>query len=169
MPRERFTTEECRRGGQHPASELQRAIATQTIRRTKPWEQSTGAKTIKGKFHSSLNAYSGWHKTVESSSLDYESECQKLRSAVAELQKLAPKHCFKGVIQGCEVSLKVVIQANLKDGVDGRDHWLTAKVKAQINLAVRGHSDKFELAKPICEEMKRKAHEAIATILERFQ
>lgn len=169
MPRERFSLEECRLGGSRPSSALQRAIAAETIRRTRPWERSTGARTVRGKAVSSLNAYSGWQKTVESDSPDYEIQCQQLREAIAQLQELAPKHSFKGVIEECEVCLKIVIQANLKDGVDGEDHWLTAKVKFRITLLVKGRPSDFELAKPICEGMKQKAHDAIAAVLKNFE
>jgi len=43
-------------GGRHPASELQKQVASQTARNCKPWMKSTGAKSELGKFITARNS-----------------------------------------------------------------------------------------------------------------
>ncbi len=79
-------------GGKHPASDRQKQIASQTIRRVKPWQKSTGPSTPAGKFVASLNVRPKPGRFTLSRLLDsrtapdFEAECRRVDGLIEQVQ-----------------------------------------------------------------------------------
>ena len=80
-------------GGRHPASELQKAVASQTARNCKPWTSSTGAKSDLGKFITARNSSpkpGPFHlnRMIDSrTESDFDAECQRVELVLELITK----------------------------------------------------------------------------------
>ena len=80
-------------GGRHPASELQKQVASQTARNCKPWTSSTGAKSKLGKFITARNSSpkpGPFHlnRLIDSRfESDFKAECQRVELVLELIEK----------------------------------------------------------------------------------
>jgi hypothetical protein len=84
-----FPKEAARRGGRHPNSDRQKAIARETIKKVKPWQKSTGPKSAIGKIVARYNSLQlgAYSRFVKGSGEAFETECLEVEQAIAMLER----------------------------------------------------------------------------------
>jgi hypothetical protein len=156
------------KGGQHPASELQKAIALHNILKNQPWKHSTGATSQKGKFYSSMNRQNGWQRCIESTDKNYEESCNQLAEIQRRVKAIAKLHSKKEEICGATVQIKISVATTGRTGQVDEVEISVYRVKLNASLTIEGLNAETEAAKPIAEAKFNEAITSIKQILDSY-